>query len=107
MKRLGLFAAGVLFGTAAMLDGLAARVEAELGEPLTVVATGGLAPVRMNDGSMSKVPLMPFTLGGQRPGIRLQPPTLGEHTRRLLHEVGYSAEQIKTLVQQHITHAAE
>ena len=70
-------------------------------------ATGGLAPVRMNDGSLSKVPLMPFTLGGQRPGIRLQPPTLGEHTRSLLHEVGYSAEQIKTLVQQHITHAAE
>ena len=70
-------------------------------------ATGGLAPVRMNDGSMSKVPLMPFTLGGQRPGIRLQPPTLGEHTRSLLHEVGYSAEQIDTLVQQHITHAAE
>ena len=28
-------------------DGLAARVEAELGEPLTVVATGGLAPCIM------------------------------------------------------------
>ena len=38
---------GVMFGTAAMLDGLAARVEAELGEPLTVVATGGLAPYIM------------------------------------------------------------
>ena len=38
---------GVMFGTAAMLDGLAARVEAELGEPLTVVATGGLAPCIM------------------------------------------------------------
>ena len=36
-----------MFGTAAMLDGLADRVEAELGQPLTVVATGGLAPYIM------------------------------------------------------------
>lgn len=35
---------GAIFGTAAMLDGLADRVEAELGQPLTVVLTGGLAP---------------------------------------------------------------
>ncbi len=34
-----------MFGTAAMLDGLADRVEAELGQPLTVVATGGLSAV--------------------------------------------------------------
>lgn len=35
---------GAMFGTAAMLDGLADRVEAQLGAPMTVVATGGLAP---------------------------------------------------------------
>ena len=35
---------GAMFGTAAMLDGLADRVEVQLGRPLTVVATGGLAP---------------------------------------------------------------
>ena len=34
---------GAMFGTAAMLDGLADRVEVQLGRPLTVVATGGLA----------------------------------------------------------------
>ena len=34
-----------MFGTAAMLDGLAQRVQAQLGAPLTVVATGGLAPL--------------------------------------------------------------
>lgn len=38
---------GAMFGTAATLDGLADRVEAELGQPLTVVATGGLAPYVM------------------------------------------------------------
>ncbi|MDQ0022805.1 crotonobetainyl-CoA:carnitine CoA-transferase CaiB-like acyl-CoA transferase [Variovorax paradoxus] len=57
-------------------------------------ATGGLAPVRMNDGHMAKVPLMPFTIGGERPGIRLQPPRVGEHTGELLREVGYSDKEI-------------
>ena len=66
-------------------------------------ATGGLAPIRMNDGSMSKVPLMPFTLGGERPGIRLQPPLLGEHTSALLREVGYSEDAIAALKQKNIT----
>lgn len=34
---------GIVNGTAAMLDGLMDRIEAELGEPLTCVLTGGLA----------------------------------------------------------------
>ncbi|MBS0453354.1 MAG: CoA transferase [Proteobacteria bacterium] len=70
-------------------------------------ATGGLAPVRMNDGSTSKVPLMPFTVGGERPGIRLQPPTLNEHGTQLLREAGYTDEQIARLVAQGITTRAE
>ena len=36
---------GAIFGTAAMLDGMIDRMEAELGTPVTVVATGGLAGV--------------------------------------------------------------
>ena len=34
---------GLVFGTAAMLDGLLDRIEEELGEEATVVATGGLS----------------------------------------------------------------
>ncbi|HEY1231588.1 MAG TPA: CaiB/BaiF CoA-transferase family protein, partial [Ramlibacter sp.] len=66
-------------------------------------ATGGLAPVRMNDGSTSKVPLMPFSVGGERPGIRLQPPRLNEQGAQLLREAGYTDEQISGLIEQGIT----
>ena len=63
-------------------------------------ATGGLAPVRMADGHMAKVPLLPFTLSGKRPALRLQPPNLGEHSRALLGEVGYTDAQVDRLQQQ-------
>ncbi|MDF1486622.1 CaiB/BaiF CoA-transferase family protein [Ramlibacter sp. H39-3-26] len=66
-------------------------------------ATGGLAPVRMNDGSTAKVPLVPLTLDGRRPGIRLQPPRVGEHTTALLREVGYSDAEIAALHENHVT----
>ena len=46
---------------------------------------------------------MPFTLGGERPGIRLQPPLLGEHTNALLKEVGYSDAEIAALKARRVT----
>ena len=60
-------------------------------------ATGGLAPLTLPDGSATRVPLLPLTLGGERPGVRLQPPRLGEHTHELLREAGYSESQIKSM----------
>lgn len=36
---------GSIFGAAALIDGMVDRMEAELGEPATVIATGGLAPL--------------------------------------------------------------
>ncbi|MDA7418696.1 CaiB/BaiF CoA-transferase family protein [Xenophilus arseniciresistens] len=61
-------------------------------------ASGGMAPVRMNDGSFSPIPLLPLALDGARPGIRLQPPLTGEHTRELLLAAGYSAEAVEALI---------
>jgi type III pantothenate kinase len=34
---------GIVFGNASMMDGMADRIEEELGQPVTVIATGGLA----------------------------------------------------------------
>ena len=36
---------GVVFGNAAMIDGMIDRIEAELGRELPVIATGGIAPI--------------------------------------------------------------
>ena len=35
---------GVLYGHASMVDGMVDRIEARIGQPVTVVATGGNAP---------------------------------------------------------------
>jgi len=72
-----------------------------------LAATGGLAPIRMNDGSMSSVPLSPFTLDGVRPSLRLQPPRIGEHTECLLREAGYDDADIESMRSRRITQAGD
>ena len=62
-----------------------------------LLATGGLAPMTLPDGRATKTVLLPLTLDGQRPGVRLNPPQLGEHTAELLAELGYSAAQIAAM----------
>ncbi len=66
-----------------------------------LLATGGLAPITLPDGprsgQTSSTVLLPLTLDGKRPAVRLNPPRTGEHTRLLLDELGYGAEAIEAL----------
>lgn len=36
---------GIIYGNAAMIDGMLTRIESELGQPATIIATGGIAKV--------------------------------------------------------------
>ena len=77
------------------------RKPEELYDDEHLIATGGLADVTLTDGAKAgqsaKTTLFPFTLGGKRLGVRLQPPRKGEHTREVLGQLGYSASQIDGL----------
>jgi len=69
-----------------------------------LLATGGLADVRLPDGAKAgqtvKTTLFPITMAGHRLGVRMNPPLLGEHTRELLVAIGYAPERIDALYAQ-------
>ncbi|GHC91734.1 CoA transferase [Pseudorhodoferax aquiterrae] len=56
--------------------------------------SGGLVPMATDDGGTTEVVLLPLTLGGRRPGVRMPLPKVGEHTDEILG----------ALRQQHATH---
>jgi crotonobetainyl-CoA:carnitine CoA-transferase CaiB-like acyl-CoA transferase len=62
-----------------------------------LLATGGLTPITLPDGQQTNTVLFPFTLDGQRMGVRLNPPKLGEHSAELLQALGYSAQDATKL----------
>ncbi len=62
-----------------------------------LLASGGLVPMTLPDGREARTPLLPLTLDGQRPPLRLNPPAVGEHTDALLHDLGYRDGDIAAL----------
>ncbi|MBC7379445.1 MAG: CoA transferase [Burkholderiaceae bacterium] len=73
----------------------------DLFEDPHLLATGGLADIRLPDGERAgqtaQTTLLPLTLDNQRLGVRSNPPTMGEHTRELLLGLGYSDAGIEAL----------
>ena len=74
------------------------RKPEELYQDEHLLATGGLADITLPDGERAGqsvgTALFPFTMAGQRLGVRLQPPTRGQHTHELLDALGYDADQV-------------
>ncbi len=77
------------------------RKPEELFDDEHLLATGGLAAITLPDGERAgqvvSTTLFPFTMNARRLGVRLNPPTLGEHTAQLLAELGYSTRAVATL----------
>ena len=53
--------------------------------------------IRMGDGTIAKLPSLPICIDDEAPGLRLQPPEVGEHTGEILTSLGYTAEQVAAL----------
>ena len=66
-----------------------------------LLATGTLADITLHDGERAgqttQTTLLPFTLDGKRLGVRMNPPTKGQHTDDVLAGLGYDAAQIEAM----------
>jgi crotonobetainyl-CoA:carnitine CoA-transferase CaiB-like acyl-CoA transferase len=73
----------------------------ELFDDPHLLATGGLADVVLTDGpragETAKAALLPFTMAGERLGVRSDPPRRGQDTDALLLELGLSASDVQHL----------
>ncbi|MCF8159368.1 MAG: CoA transferase [Polaromonas sp.] len=77
------------------------RKPEELFDDEHLLATGGLADITLPDGARAgqttQAALFPFTMDGQRLGVRLSPPVLGAHTDELLNALGLDADAVQAL----------
>ncbi|MFD4841201.1 CaiB/BaiF CoA transferase family protein [Achromobacter sp. NPDC058515] len=73
----------------------------ELYDDPHLLATGGLADIRLPDGGragqMAGAALFPLMMDGRRLGVRRHPPVLGADTAELMRGLGYDAGQIAAL----------
>jgi crotonobetainyl-CoA:carnitine CoA-transferase CaiB-like acyl-CoA transferase len=54
--------------------------------------SGGLVPMTTDDGDTTEVVLLPLTLDGRRPGVRMPLPKVGEHTEEILGALRHAAQ---------------
>jgi len=73
----------------------------ELLEDPHLLQTEGFAKVQLRDGpaagNTAQLALLPILLDGERPGIRLDPPRIGEHSSEILLDLDYSIEEARML----------
>ena len=79
-----------------------------------LLATGGLAETRVPPDASgagrtvdTRSPLLPLSLDGQRLPLRSDPPSIGQHSRGLLRDLGYSEADIQALVEQGVIRTPE
>jgi crotonobetainyl-CoA:carnitine CoA-transferase CaiB-like acyl-CoA transferase len=62
-----------------------------------LLASGGLGNVTLADGTLTRLPLLPVELDGQRPTAGGELPSVGEHTRDVLLSLGLETAEIDSL----------
>jgi crotonobetainyl-CoA:carnitine CoA-transferase CaiB-like acyl-CoA transferase len=70
-------------------------------------ASGGLLPIELSrtggrtapSRPVADLPGLPVSLGTGRPGLRRQPPRVGEHGAEVMREAGYTPDEVAELIQ--------
>ena len=69
-------------------------------------ASGGMTGITLMNGVKTQVPVLPIEIDGNRLGTRLDLPHIGQHTRELLAQLGYTPHEVEDLVTEGVAHAA-
>jgi crotonobetainyl-CoA:carnitine CoA-transferase CaiB-like acyl-CoA transferase len=62
------------------------------------LAAGGLVDTTLSNGVETRLPKLPIELDRRRPDKRLDPPTIGAHSRAVLAEAGFDEDEIAALI---------
>ena len=61
--------------------------------------SGGLLDMTIPDGGEIALPAMPIAVDGERPGLALNPPEIGEHSEDVLKSLGLSDNEVSDLIE--------
>ena len=64
-----------------------------------LVESGGLLDMTIPEGGEISLPAMPIAIDGERPGLSINPPEIGEHSEEVLRAIGVSEAEIERLVE--------
>jgi len=67
----------------------------EMFDDVHLNAGGGLLDMKMEDGQRCKLPALPISMDGARPGLHLDPPKAGEHNEEILLALGLNLATLK------------
>lgn len=68
--------------------------------------SGGLLDMTIPDGGEIALPAMPIAIDGNRPGLTLNPPEIGEHSVAVLKSIGLSESEISDLIERGLVDTA-
>jgi len=64
-----------------------------------LVESGGLLDMTIPEGGDISLPAMPIAIDGERPGLTINPPEIGEHSEQVLLNLGLSEAEIARLIE--------
>jgi len=96
------------------LDDLSARLKSvglpyapinrpeDLSEDSHLIESGGLLNIELSDGQQAQLPALPIEFSEERLGVRRNIPLVGQHTKEVLEELGYTEQEACDLIDQKI-----